>query len=50
MNLYLRDTKIAIIVAGDSLIKITQKESIKEKFVALIDKASVVLACRVSPI
>ncbi len=48
-NLYISDKKMAIIVGGDSLLKIFLSERLKEKFINLIDKATVVLACRVSP-
>jgi len=39
----------ALIVAGDSLLKITAKEKVKEEFLKLSDKMQVVIACRVSP-
>lgn len=39
----------ALIVAGDSLLKITAKDHIKEEFLKMADKMKVVLACRVSP-
>ena len=38
-----------MIVAGDSLLKITAKPTLKSKFISLIDNATVVLGCRVSP-
>jgi phospholipid-transporting ATPase len=36
-------------VAGDSLIKISSNDKIKEEFLKLALSASVVVACRVSP-
>lgn len=43
----LRDN--AVIVAGDSLLKISANPKAKEEFLALGLKAAVVIACRVSP-
>jgi phospholipid-transporting ATPase len=39
----------ALVVAGDSLLKITAKEHVKEEFLKLAEKMRVVIACRVSP-
>lgn len=39
----------AVIVAGDSLLKITKNERVKEEFLELALNAKVVVACRVSP-
>jgi phospholipid-transporting ATPase len=39
----------ALVVAGDSLLKITAKEHIKEEFLKMAEKMKVVIACRVSP-
>jgi magnesium-transporting ATPase (P-type) len=39
----------AVVVAGDSLIKITKNERVKEEFLGLALAAKVVIACRVSP-
>ena len=36
-------------MAGDSLLKITRNENIKNDFLELTDNAAVVLCCRVSP-
>ena len=41
--------EIAIICAGDSLLKITAKTTLTDKFISLISESNVVLACRVSP-
>ena len=38
-----------MIVAGDSLLKITKNERVKEEFLELALAAKVVVACRVSP-
>jgi phospholipid-transporting ATPase len=38
-----------LIVAGDSLLKITAKDHVKEEFLKMSDKVQVVIACRVSP-
>jgi phospholipid-transporting ATPase len=48
-GLYKGRKETAIIVAGDSLLKITAKPTLTEKFITLINQANVVLACRVSP-
>ena len=42
-------TSYALIVAGDSLLKITNRDSVKEEFMRLAEKMNVVIACRVSP-
>ena len=39
----------AVIVAGDSLIKITKNDRLKADFLELAQAAQVVIACRVSP-
>jgi phospholipid-transporting ATPase len=39
----------AVVVAGDSLIKITNNPRVKEQFLILAQAAKVVIACRVSP-
>mmetsp|Transcript_8430 Transcript_8430/g.7963 ORF Transcript_8430/g.7963 Transcript_8430/m.7963 type:complete len:230 (+) Transcript_8430:971-1660(+) len=39
----------ALIVAGDSLLKITARDHVKEEFLKFADKMRVVIACRVSP-
>lgn len=39
----------AVIVAGDSLLKITKNSRVKEEFLELALEAKVVIACRVSP-
>jgi hypothetical protein len=39
----------AVVVAGDSLIKIVKNETVKEDFLQLALAAKVVIACRVSP-
>jgi phospholipid-transporting ATPase len=39
----------AVVVAGDSLIKIAKNERVKEEFLDLALDAKVVIACRVSP-
>ena len=39
----------AVIVAGDSLIKITNNPRVKAEFLELSQSAKVVIACRVSP-
>lgn len=42
--------QIAVIVAGDpSLNQIMAKKNLTAKFIEVIDKCNVVLACRVSP-
>ena len=40
---------MGVIVSGDALLKVLENEQITPKFVRLVDKADVVLACRVSP-
>ena len=42
-------TSFAVIVAGDSLLKIDSNDEIRTEFLDLAQKAQVVLACRVSP-
>lgn len=42
--------RIAVIVAGDALLKIFLSDGLKEIFLDLTDKSTVVLACRVSPL
>ena len=44
-----KSKQMGVIVAGDSLIKILSNDSLRRKFIDLIDQASIVLACRVSP-
>lgn len=39
----------AVVVAGDSLLKITRNERCREEFLELAQAAKVVIACRVSP-
>lgn len=39
----------AVIVAGDSLLKITNNSRVRDEFLNLSLRASVVIACRVSP-
>ena len=39
----------AVVVSGESLIKITHNERLKEEFLELALAAKVVVACRVSP-
>ena len=39
----------AVIVAGDSLIKITKNDRVRAEFLELAQAAKVVIACRVSP-
>jgi phospholipid-transporting ATPase len=39
----------AVVVAGDSLIKITKNDIVKKEFLKLSLAAKVVIACRVSP-
>lgn len=41
--------KSALIVAGETLIRIQHSEKLRENFLNLAEKSSVVLACRVSP-
>jgi len=40
---------MGVIVSGDSLLKVFENEKITPKFIGLVDRADVVLACRVSP-
>ena len=40
---------MALIVGGDSLLRILKNDKLQDKFVKLSEKATVVLACRVSP-
>ena len=40
---------MGVIVTGDALLKIFSQEKILPKFFSLIERADVVLACRVSP-
>jgi magnesium-transporting ATPase (P-type) len=48
---YLKNQKnIAIIIAGEALLKITAEEELKNRFIKVIDTAAVVIACRVSPL
>jgi phospholipid-transporting ATPase len=42
-------TAHALVVAGDSLLKITNKPTLKDEFMRLAEKMKVVIACRVSP-
>jgi len=42
-------TPHALIISGDSLLKITAKEEVKEDFLRLAEKMKVIIACRVSP-
>lgn len=42
--------RIAVIVGGDALLKIFLNDGLKESFLDLTDKSTVVLACRVSPL
>ena len=39
----------ALIVSGDALAQIMASQSLKQKFVEMVDSASSVIACRVSP-
>jgi magnesium-transporting ATPase (P-type) len=41
--------KTALIVGGESLLKILLSDKLKEHFLSLAYESSVVLACRVSP-
>ena len=45
----MNQTKSAIIVSGDALLKICQNDKITPKFAEIAQNAEVVLACRVSP-
>ena len=40
---------MGVIVSGDALLKIFSNDKITPKFIGLVEKADVVLACRVSP-
>ena len=40
---------MAVIISGESLVKITKINALNELLVTLVDLAEVVLACRVSP-
>jgi hypothetical protein len=39
----------ALIISGESLVKINKISALNSMFMKLIERASVVLACRVSP-
>jgi phospholipid-transporting ATPase len=39
----------AVIVSGESLLKITRNETVRNDFLELAEEAAVVLCCRVSP-
>jgi hypothetical protein len=41
--------KNAVIIAGDTLLKIQAHDKLEEEFMNLCANATVVLACRVSP-
>ena len=41
--------KQALVVAGETLIKIHENYKLREGFLELTDKMDVVIACRVSP-
>ena len=41
--------QMALIVGGDSLLRILKNDKLQDKFVKLSEMATVVLACRVSP-
>ena len=41
--------QMALIVGGDSLLKIFKSDKLLDKFLKLTEMATVVLACRVSP-
>ena len=41
--------KMGVIVGGSSVAKIFANEKLMNKFIELIEKADVILACRVSP-
>lgn len=43
------NVKRALIVSGDSLIRINADEELKKNFVEVAEIATVVIACRVSP-
>jgi magnesium-transporting ATPase (P-type) len=44
-----RYKKTAVIVGGASLYKIEENAELKERFLNVVEKVNVVLACRVSP-
>ena len=48
-NLNIIKGKMGVIVSGDALLKIFSNDKITPKFIGLVEKADVVLACRVSP-
>ena len=48
-NLKNGEREIALIISGDSLTQILSVESLREKFIKLIENVSIVIACRVSP-
>ena len=39
----------SVVVSGESLLRIARNERVMEEFLELVEHASVVLACRVSP-
>ena len=41
--------KSALIVSGDALLKIQEEPTLKDLFVSIGERSTVVLACRVSP-
>ena len=47
--LRIEDSKVALIVSGDALLKILTNEKLEQKFMKMTELAVVVLACRVSP-
>lgn len=48
-NLIIGRKKMGVIVSGEALLKALHNEKITSKFIGLVDRADVVLACRVSP-
>lgn len=42
-------TKTSLIISGEALFKIALNDKLKEMFLNVADKSTVVLACRVSP-
>lgn len=48
-NLIIGRKKMGVIVSGEALLKALTNDQITPKFIGLVDKADVVLACRVSP-
>ena len=48
-NFSMNRQQMAVVVAGESLLEIFKRAELKEKFIGLVDRAVVVLACRVSP-